>query len=842
MKKLLTALSALLITCSLRADVIFNETFNYVDGATHLISTNTPGVTNWFRHSGSANDSLIRGQKLQVGMNRQDDINRPFNSYTNSVTNLYASFTVNCTNLPTAINYFAHFHVNSSTFHSRVWNAPGSLPGTWKLGVTTQTTTAGLIKYFPADLVTNTDYQVVLNWDPTQGINAVGTIWVNPINSADAQAVAGDTISPAPAASVAFAFRQPGAANGANHFIISNLVVATTFDEASTNVWSTNAVSPVILVQPRSETNFPGVALQLYSLAAGQGQGTMTYTWLKSGSIFSNPNTNVIDFPNIQESDSGLYQMVATTPYGLSVTSAVANLWITNPPVPPVFVTQPASTTVPSGSTVTLVSYAVGPGPLSYQWSHAGTNLPGETNPTLQLTNVRTNNGNTGSYFVGVTNSFGGVQSTNAIVVATNPPGVSIAFVRTLVDSGFAPTNTTGLWSVTGTITTLTNLTAANTASYYLQDATAGINIFVTLGSSFRPNYGDVVTFVGFLSTFRGNLELVADANNPATSYTVLSNDLASVPAPKVIPFFPNVNNTPAAEALEGSLVMLTNVYFGTNAGAMIDIGTGGDTFFTTVTNTSGQTFTLHFTPQDADTLSNTLPIFAWSVIGPLTQYTNNPPGHPGYQITVTKFSDIVTDAPPAVTLAAPLTVGKTKVLTWPAEPYKYSYSVLSSTNVNGPYVPEMRYEAVLKAVNENPPLTTKAIGFGTVAVSPDLSTITVNERWEGLAAAASASHIHGPAIVGQNASVLIGFPTVPAVTTGAIPEQTLPMGAATNYSFFTNGLLYMNIHNSTFGGGEIRGQIYRQPSIGMTFTTTNGTYTDVNTFATNKFYKVVSP
>jgi len=51
-----------------------------------------------------------------------------------------------------------------------------------------------------------------------------------------------------------------------------------------------------------------------------------------------------------------------------------------------------------------------------------------------------------------------------------------------------------------------------------------------------------------------------------------------------------------------------------------------------------------------------------------------------------------------------------------------------------------------------------------------------------------------------------------------------------------------MNVHNTNFPGGEIRGQIYRQPSIGLSFNTTNGFYSDVNTFATNKFYKVVSP
>src|ERR1044072_4709242 len=142
MKKILLTLTACLTVVSLRADVVFNETFNYVAGPSHLISTNTPGVTNWFRHSGTSSDSLIRSKNIQVGNGRQDDVNRPFytggsGGYTNSVTNIFASFTVNCTNLPLTTNYFAHFFRDTLTFHGRVWFAPGNLPNTWRLGVST---------------------------------------------------------------------------------------------------------------------------------------------------------------------------------------------------------------------------------------------------------------------------------------------------------------------------------------------------------------------------------------------------------------------------------------------------------------------------------------------------------------------------------------------------------------------------------------------------------------------------------------------------------------------------------------------------------------------------------
>src|SRR5207302_8079398 len=148
------------------------------------------------------------------------------------------------------------------------------------------------------------------------------------------------------------------------------------------------------------------------------------------------------------------------------------------------------------------------------------------------------------------------------------PATVSIAYLRTLVDpTSYLATNSSILYQNTGTVTTFTNLTTGNTSSYYLQDSTAGINIFATFASTFRPMQGDVVTWVGFLSSFSSNLELGADpTTSPASSYTVLSNNIASLPAPKIIPFT-ITNNLALSEATEGSVVMLTNVYFGANAG-----------------------------------------------------------------------------------------------------------------------------------------------------------------------------------------------------------------------------------------------------------------------------------
>jgi hypothetical protein len=762
---------------------------------------------------------------------------------------VYSSFTINCTNLPTGAvsNYIAHFYVNSSTFQGRVFSLIGSMPGTWRLGISA--TNNGVNKTFPADLAPNTDYQVVLKWNPTTDNSAndsfAATLWVNPISSADAGVISSDPVT-AVSPSTAFAFRQ---AAGTTSFFadVTNLAVATSFDEAATNVWSTNAVTPIVSIQPKSRTNFVGDVVNLFGVIAGQGQRSITYQWMKDGANISNPNgnSNVLTLASAAVSDSGNYSLVGTTPYGLSVTTAIASLWVTNPPVPPTITQQPGNTNVFAHQNVSLKVVATGPPTLGYQWFLNnsplvdGPNFAGANSDTLVVSDVTAVNGTTGTYRADVSNLYGTTSTTNFVLSVTNPPAVSIAYLRTLVDGNFIATNTTQLWQVTGTVTTFTNLTSVNTSSYYIQDATAGINMFVTFGQTFRPQQGDVVNLVGFLQSFQGNLELEADTvNNPATSYTVLSNNLALLPAPIVIPYNDITNNLILAETLEGSVVMLTNVFFTNDA--IVVSATANTT--TMVTNASGRNFSLLFSSQDQDTGGQTLPPFAYTIRGILTQNTNSPNVNlnRGYQLTVTKFSDIVTDPPPSMTLTSSHS-GNITALNWDATPYAYSYTVLASSDVAGPYLPTAGYQARMLAANEVPGNRSTGTGFGTVELSPDETKITVNMSFSGLTSAASASHIHGPAGPGVNAGVIFGFTGLPAATSGSIPQQTFTINP-TQVGYLKNGLLYMNLHTVNFGGGEIRAQLLPVPSTGLTFTNTAGFYTDRNATNGAAFYRVVSP
>ena len=744
MKKI-TALVLLsfLAAASVRADVVWQELFNYTNGPISVTSTNGTGsttISNWVTHSGNI-DAYVNNNQLEVSsttayrgvtVTRSGDVHRNFSltnncPYTNGQQVVYASFVVTFTNLPmtnTAGSYFAHFLYSGTGFEGKLWGTQGNpgatapanfrgLPNTYRLGVAAAGTSGTYVnKVYPVDLALNTPYQVVMCWDPVADYAV--SLWINPISSSDPKVESNDTFTPT-LANIAngFAFRQASSFGG---FVdVSNVVIATTFAEAATNVWTTNAVAPQIVYQPTAViSNFVGATFTLSAVANGQGLGNMTYKWqvstspantspsdVTSGDL-SGTTANVLSFDYADTPDSGYYTLVATTSYGLSVTSSVAKVAITATPVPPAFVTQPASQTVYKGQTVTFSTSVSSPGNITYTWYSNNVVVSSSYNPapgqadngsssSYTLNNVRTSF--SGAQFkVAVTNDViaNGVVSTNAVLTVVNPQQVTIAYLRTLVDpgTGFYPTNSppTIPYQITGTVTTFTNITSGNTASYYLQDGTAGINIFATGGSSFRPAQGDVVTFVGVLSAYTTGLELYADTadnNYPYTSYTDTGVTNA-LPAPISIPFtVTNASNiTNLNLNIAESLVTLSDVYFGTNAGAAIT------NHIITVTNSSGQRFNLQTFVLDQDTLNQTFPAYAYSVTGVLYGINTN------FSIAITRFADIVTTPPPPPPTIIPtvspcisgvVIIGGNAVICGTNAQATGVYYLLASTNVAKP-------------------------------------------------------------------------------------------------------------------------------------------------------------
>jgi len=110
----------------------------------------------------------------------------------------------------------------------------------------------------------------------------------------------------------------------------------------------------------------------------------------------------------------------------------------------------------------------------------------------------------------------------------------------------------------------------------------------------------------------------------------------------------------------------------------------------------------------------------------------------------------------------------------------------------------------------QNPPVVSPGSGLGHVTYDTDTNVIEWDISFQNLVAAVSVAHFHGPAAVGANASPILGVATTP-VTSGVL--QGSADWAQANEAALLDGLVYFNIHTSTFPGGEIRGQVVPEPA-----------------------------
>lgn len=72
-----------------------------------------------------------------------------------------------------------------------------------------------------------------------------------------------------------------------------------------------------------------------------------------------------------------------------------------------------------AGSFATFTVTTTGTAPLSYQWHKDGVNVPGATSASLTLSNVQTNE--VGNYAVVITNAYGSVTSSVAVLTVNAP-------------------------------------------------------------------------------------------------------------------------------------------------------------------------------------------------------------------------------------------------------------------------------------------------------------------------------------------------------------------------------------------------------------------------------------
>ena len=162
-------------------------------------------------------------------------------------------------------------------------------------------------------------------------------------------------------------------------------------------------------------------------------------------------------------------------------------------PLPPVITSQPASQTFMAGSNVIFTVTATGFAPMSYQWQFNGTNLRWATATNYSLTGVMSTNA--GSYTVVVTNFYGSVTSSVAVLVVLTPPTITTAPTNQTVAVGGTVNlgvSTAGdaplayqwlkdgriLWGATNSALTLTSAGVTNSGVYSVVVTNAvGMNI-----------------------------------------------------------------------------------------------------------------------------------------------------------------------------------------------------------------------------------------------------------------------------------------------------------------------------------------------------------------------------
>ncbi len=112
----------------------------------------------------------------------------------------------------------------------------------------------------------------------------------------------------------------------------------------------------------------------------------------------------------------------------------------------------------------------------------------------------------------------------------------------------------------------------------------------------------------------------------------------------------------------------------------------------------------------------------------------------------------------------------------------------------------------------EVPPNASPGFGSFTGTLDDVTGAITLSGTFGGLIAAATAAHIHGPALPGVNGPVILPL-TVSNATSGTVTGNGI--FTAAQVADLLAGRHYVNIHTSTFPGGEIRGQITAVPEPG---------------------------
>jgi uncharacterized repeat protein (TIGR01451 family) len=165
---------------------------------------------------------------------------------------------------------------------------------------------------------------------------------------------------------------------------------------------------PVILAQPQTQTAFGGSNV-LFSVTV-DGATPLFYQWRLNGTNIAGATNRLLLLTNLQPADAGTYSVQVANAFGLT-NSANAGLTVLSIPI---IVQQPFNVTTLAGLDATLEVTVTGAPPLAYQWFFGDSIISNANTSTLLITNVQ--QAQAGTYRLRITNSYGTVISSNAVL------------------------------------------------------------------------------------------------------------------------------------------------------------------------------------------------------------------------------------------------------------------------------------------------------------------------------------------------------------------------------------------------------------------------------------------
>jgi plastocyanin len=145
-----------------------------------------------------------------------------------------------------------------------------------------------------------------------------------------------------------------------------------------------------------------------------------------------------------------------------------------------------------------------------------------------------------------------------------------------------------------------------------------------------------------------------------------------------------------------------------------------------------------------------------------------------------------------------------------------YPYSCNIHAGMNGTVVvAPPSFMALLNGPNERPTPTTST-GTGAAAITLNGTTVNYTVAYQGITGAPTGLHIHSPGGINAAAGISVDLLTTPQTTTAGVLTgtfnsaniRTAGVSLDSLLTLLRNGNAYVNIHSSTFPGGEIRGQV----------------------------------